>query len=152
MFKHILVPTDGSKLAQEAVIWTVSFAREAGARITFVCAVPPFPKMYLGPGAIFSDDAARLYHENAESSAWKILTAAETLAREAGVECTKQVLSSDRPYEVIVHAAAQNGCDLICMASHGRRGASALLLGSETQKVLTHSHIPILVHRPQISL
>jgi len=151
MFKHILVPTDGSELSQEAVIWTVSFAREAGARITFLCAVPSFPTMYLGPGAIFSDEAARLYHENAESAAREILAGAAVLALEAGVECSRQVISSDRPYEVIVNAAAQNGCDLICMASHGRRGASALLLGSETQKVLTHSYIPVLVHRTRVS-
>ena len=142
MFKHILVPTDGSKLSMEAVIWTVSFAREAGARITFVCAVPQFPKMYLGPGAIFSDEALGRYHENAEGVAREIVAAAGALAREAGVECTMQV---------IVDAATQNGCDLICMASHGRRGTSALLLGSETQKVLAHSHIPVLVHRPQAS-
>jgi nucleotide-binding universal stress UspA family protein len=151
MFKHILVPTDGSQLSQEAVIWTVSFAREAGARITFVCAVPRFPTMYLGPGAIFSDDAARLYHEKAESAAREILAGAAALAWEAGVECSSLVLSSDRPYEVIVNAAGQNCCDLICMASHGRRGASALLLGSETQKVLTHSYLPVLVHRTRVS-
>jgi nucleotide-binding universal stress UspA family protein len=151
MFKHILVPTDGSHLSQEAVSWTVTFAREAGARITFVCAVPLFPKMYVGPGAIFADNAARIFHENAESTAREILDAAEALAREAGVACTALVLTCDRPYEVIVNAASQNGCDLICMASHGRRGASAILLGSETQKVLTHSYIPVLVHRPQVS-
>jgi nucleotide-binding universal stress UspA family protein len=151
MFKHILVPTDGSTLSREAVIWTVSFARETGARITFVCAVPLFPKMYVGPGAIFADNAACIYHENAESVARDILADAEALAREAGVDCGSEVLSSDRPYEVIVHAAGSNGCDLICMASHGRRGASAFLLGSETQKVLTHSYLPVLVHRPQVA-
>jgi nucleotide-binding universal stress UspA family protein len=149
MFKHILVPTDGSILSRDAVIWAVSFAKEAGARISFVCAVPLFPKMYLGPGAIFADSAPSIFHENAETIAREILAAAEVLARAAGVECTKQVFSSDRPYEVIVSAASRNGCDLICMASHGRRGASAILLGSETQKVLTHSSIPVLVHRPQ---
>jgi nucleotide-binding universal stress UspA family protein len=152
MFKHILVPTDGSKLSLEAVIWTVSFAREAGARISFLCAVPLFPKMYLGPGAIFAEDASGIYHEKAQSVAREILAAAEALAREAGVECATLVLSGDRPYEVIVDAAIQNGCDLICMASHGRGGACALLLGSETHKVLTHSCLPVLVHRPPVSL
>nr|MBP6711180.1 universal stress protein [Propionivibrio sp.] len=70
------------------------------------------------------------------------------LAQEAGVECSKVALISEEPYESIIDAANQNDCDLIFMASHGKRGLKALLLGSETQKVLTHSTIPVLVHRP----
>jgi nucleotide-binding universal stress UspA family protein len=147
MFKHILVPTDGTQLSQDTVIRAISFARDAGARITFFCAEQPFPTMYFGIGAIFAADTPRIFHEKTDSTARDILDAAEKLAREAGVECSTLVLTSDAPYEAIIEAANRNACDLIFMASHGRRGVGGLLLGSETQKVLTHSTIPVLVHR-----
>ncbi|NVN90933.1 MAG: universal stress protein [Desulfuromonadales bacterium] len=147
MFKQILVPTDGSPLSQAAVTRAVSFAKEAGARITFLCVVQAFPTMYYGTGAIMSADMPGQFHKEVESVAHGILDAAEQLARDAGVECDKLVLSSDAPYEAIIEAANRCACDLIFMASHGRRGINALLIGSETQKVLTHSTIPVLVHR-----
>jgi nucleotide-binding universal stress UspA family protein len=147
MFKHILVTTDGTPLSQEAVTRAISFAREAGARITFFCAEQAFPPMFLGMGAIFAADAPGKFHELANRTAHDIVGAAELLGREAGVECTTLVLTSDAPYEAIIEAADRNGCDLIFMASHGRRGVSGIMLGSETNKVLTHSTIPVLVHR-----
>lgn len=147
MFKHILVPTDGSALSIEAFTRAVSFAREAGARITFFCAIQPAPKMYYGMGTIFDTHTFTTFRETMQSTAQKILDAAGKLAAEAGVECTKVMLVSEEPYEAIIEAANRNGCDLIFMASHGRRGVAGLLLGSETQKVLTHSTIPVLVHR-----
>ena len=148
MFKHILVPTDGSPLSQEAVTRAISFSREAGARITFLCAEHPFPAMYYGEGAIFAPHAPAEFHEREDSAAHAILDAAEKEAQEAGVECSKVAVISEEPYESIIEAANRNNCDLIFMASHGRRGLKALLLGSETQKVLTHSTIPVLIHRP----
>jgi nucleotide-binding universal stress UspA family protein len=147
MFKHILVPTDGSQLSQEAIVRAISFAKEAGARITFFCAEQSFPTMYFGIGAIFDAHSPRDFHEKVDSAAHDVLDAAEKLAQVTGVECTKLVLSSNEPYEAIIEAANRNACDLIFMASHGRRGINALLLGSETNKVLTHSTIPVLVYR-----
>ncbi len=147
MFQHLLVPTDGSPLSQEAVTRAISFAKEAGARITFFCAVQPAPKMYYGMGAIFDTHAFATYRDNMQGAANEILDAAEKFAEEAGVPCSKALLVSEEPYEAIIEAATQHQCDLIFMASHGRRGVSGLLLGSETQKVLTHTAIPVLVHR-----
>ncbi len=147
MFKHILVPTDGSQLSQDTVARAISFAKEAGARITFFCAEQGMPAMYYGMGAIFDAHAPSKFHEMQDSIAHEILDAAEKRAQAAGVDCSKLALTSEEPYEAIIEAANRNECDLIFMASHGRRGISALLLGSETQKVLTHSKIPVLVYR-----
>lgn len=147
MFKHILVPTDGSQLSLEAVKRGVSFAKEIGARITFLYAKPEFPVIYYGEGAMIDPTTPEKFDEMAESQAQEILCAAEQLAQEAGVESTKQSVTSDLPYEVIIEAAEKGNCDLIFMASHGRRGISGFLLGSETNKVLTHSTIPVLVFR-----
>ena len=147
MFKHILVPTDGSPLSIEAVTRAVSFAREAGARITFFCAIQPTPKMYYGMGTLFDTHMPVTFRETMQNTTLDILDAAEKIALEAGVECSKAMLVSEEPYEAIIEAANRNACDLIFMASHGRRGITGLLLGSETQKVLTHSTIPVLVHR-----
>lgn len=147
MFKHLLVPTDGSPLSQEAVTRAISFAREAGARITFFCAEKWMPKMYYGMGAIFDPHMPAELHKSADDTAHAILDAAEQEAQAAGVACSKLALASDQPYLAIIEAARRQDCDLIFMASHGRRGVGALLLGSETQKVLSHSTIPVLVHR-----
>jgi nucleotide-binding universal stress UspA family protein len=147
MFRHILVPSDGSPLSLDAVARAISFAKETGARITFFCAVEPYPRMFYGAGAIFDAQAPATYLEMMRASANEILEEAERSAREAGVACGKKTLVSGQPYEAILEAAAQHGCDLIFMASHGRRGIKALVLGSETQKVLTHSSVPVLVFR-----
>ena len=149
MFKHLLVPTDGSPLSQEAVIRAVSFAREAGARITFFCAVQPSPKMYYGMGSIFDAHMPTTFRESMRSTAQDILDAAEKSARKAGVKCRTVALVSEEPYAAIIEAARRDECDLIFMASHGRRGVKGFVLGSETQKVLTHSGIPVLVHRSE---
>jgi len=147
MFQHILVPTDGSPLSQDAVARAVSFTKEAGARITFFYAQPDTPAAYAGMGAISSPHLAQELRERLDGAAREILDAAEKVAGEAGLACTRVVLVGSKPYELIIQAAEANGCDLIFMASHGRRGVSALLLGSETTKVLTHSRIPVLVYR-----
>ncbi len=147
MFKHILVPTDGSQFSQDTVRRAVSFAKEAGARITAFYAKPEYPVVYFGEGALIDTTTPDQFAELAEQQAKKILGFVEELCLDAGVSCTSLTLTSDIPYEAIIEAATQSGCDLIFMSSHGRRGFSALLLGSETNKVLAHTTIPVLVYR-----
>lgn len=147
MFKHILVPTDGSPLSQEAVRRAVSFAKEAGARITAFYAKPEAPMPQYVEGIQIDKALQDQYAKMAEEQAQKVLGFAEGLCRDAGVACATSSASSDSPYEAIINAANAGGCDLIFMASHGRRGIAGLLLGSETSKVLTHSKIPVLVFR-----
>lgn len=147
MFKHLLVPTDGSELSQETARRAVSFAKETGARVTAVYAKPEYPVTYYGEGALIDPTTPEKFAELAEQQASQTLGFVETLCLDAGVECDKLSLTNDVPYEAIIAAATQSGCDLIFMASHGRRGFSGLLLGSETNKVLTHSKIPVLVFR-----
>ena len=147
MFKHILVPTDGYELSQQTVQRAVSFAREAGARITAFYAKPEYPVTYYGEGALIDPTTPEKFAELAEQQAKTVLGFVESLCRDSGVDCSTLSITSDVPYEAIVEAAEKSGCDLIFMASHGRRGISSLLLGSETNKVLTHSKIPVLVYR-----
>jgi len=147
MFKHILIPTDGSELSIETIKRAVSFAREVGARISFFYAKPDYPVAFYGEGALIDPTTPEKFAEMAERQAREILSKAESLSRNAGVECDTMTAVSDVPYQAIIDAASRAGCDLIFMASHGRRGISGLLLGSETQKVLTHSTIPVLVYR-----
>jgi nucleotide-binding universal stress UspA family protein len=147
MFKHILVPTDGSQLSTETVMRAVDFAKEAGARMTFFYAKPEYPVAFYGEGALIDPTTPEKFAEMTEQQAMEILGAAEQIARDSQVACASLAVSSDIPYEAIIEAASKAGCDLIFMASHGRRGISGLLLGSETQKVLTHSKVPVLVYR-----
>ncbi len=147
MFKHILVPTDGSALSADTVKKAVDFARETGAKITFFYAKPDYPVAFYGEGALIDPTTPEKFAEMAEKQAQEIFAAAQQLAAAAGVSCAVAAVTSDVPYQAIIEAASANGCDLIFMASHGRRGLSGLLLGSETQKVLTHSKVPVLVYR-----
>jgi nucleotide-binding universal stress UspA family protein len=147
MFKHILVPTDGTQLSDETVKRAVGFAREAGARITFFYAKPAYPVAFYGEGAFIDPTTPEKFAEMADQQAAAILDACAELARQANVPCTTRADTSEIPFEAIIAAADTAGCDLIFMASHGRRGLSGLLLGSETQKVLTHSKMPVLVYR-----
>ena len=147
MFKHILVPTDGSQLSLDTVRRAVGFARDAGATVTFFFAKPDYPVAFYGEGALIDPTTPEKFAEMAEQQSKEILGKAEALANEAGVGCDSRSSTSDIPYVAIIAAAQDAGCDLIFMASHGRRGISGLLLGSETQKVLTHSTIPVLVYR-----
>lgn len=147
MFKNILVPTDGSELSRETTRRAVSFAKETGARITAFYAKPEYPVSYYGEGALIDPTTPEKFAELAEQQAQQVLEYVAEQCRLAGVAVDKLSLTSDLPYQAIIDAASQAGCDLIFMASHGRRGFSALLLGSETNKVLTHSKIPVLVFR-----
>lgn len=147
MFKRLLVPTDGSTLSQDTVARAVSFAQEAGAHLVFFYAEPEAPAAYLGLGAISGNHMSQDVQERLDGAAREILEAAAAVASQAGVSFEKVVKVGNRPSELIIDAAQVHDCDLIFMASHGRRGVSALLLGSETHKVLTHSTIPVLVYR-----
>lgn len=147
MFKRILVPTDGSALSNDTVRRAVTFAREAGAHLTFFYAKPEYPVAFYGEGALIDPTTPDKFAELAEQQAQEILAACTQAAQAEGVPCSTLALVSDVPYEAIIAAATQAESDLIFMASHGRRGISGMLLGSETQKVLTHSKIPVLVYR-----
>lgn len=147
MFKHILVPTDGSELSRATAKRAVSFASEAGARITAFYAKPEYPIAYFGEGALIDPTTPEKFTEMADQQANQYLAEVATWCQEAGVECNTLAATSDIPYEAIINAAEQAGCDLIFMASHGRKGISGFLLGSETNKVLTHSKVPVLVYR-----
>lgn len=150
MFKHLLVPTDGSALSDATVQKAVDFAAETGAKITFLHAKPPIPagvysEAALPEGAITNAPEAYARATDAEDA--EILGSSVERARRAGVACAARTAVTREPHEAIIAAAQDAGCDLIFMASHGRRGLAGLLIGSETQKVLTHTKIPVLVHR-----
>ncbi|NMG74540.1 universal stress protein [Aromatoleum diolicum] len=147
MFKHILVPTDGSPLSESTVSRAVLFAKDAGARITFFYAQPDFPMPIYGEGALIDPTTPEQFGKAAADEAKRILDAAKAAADAAGVASDSDTIVNEVPYEAVIDAAERHGCDLIFMASHGRRGIAGLLLGSETQKVLTHSKIPVLVYR-----
>ena len=147
MFKHILVPTDGSQLSSETVKRAIAFAKETGAKVSFFFAKPDYPVAFYGEGALIDPTTPDKFAEMAEQQAKEILAAHEAAAKAEGVVSAAMSSVSDIPYEAIIAAAEEAGADLIFMASHGRRGISGLLLGSETQKVLTHSKIPVLVYR-----
>lgn len=147
MFKHILVPTDGSELSRATAKRAVAFAKEAGARITAFYAKPEYPIAYFGEGALIDPTTPEKFTEMANQQALQYLDELAAWCKEEDVPCDTVSATSDIPYEAIIEAAEKAGCDLIFMASHGRRGISGLLLGSETNKVLTHSRIPVLVYR-----
>ncbi len=147
MYKHILIPTDGSPASLRAAKAGVELARATGARVTAFFAAPtPTPVVYDGllPVGYMTPDQ---HAEVIARAASKYLGAVADLAKAAGVRCESIHVTSDFPAEAIVDSAKQRKCDLIFMASHGRRGLAGLLLGSETQKVLTHSKIPVVVYR-----
>ena len=147
MFKNILVPTDGSELSNGTVRRAVSFAREAGAQVVFFYAQPDFPMPIYGEGALIDPTTPEQFSQAAAAEAEAILGQARTVAEASDVPAITDTTVNEIPYEAIIDAANRHGCDLIFMASHGRRGLASLLLGSETQKVLTHSKVPVLVYR-----
>ncbi len=147
MFKHVLVPTDGSPLSDSTVAHAISFAKSIGAQITFFYAQPEFPLPVYGEGALLDPTTPEQFAKSAAQEASQILSRAQEAATAAGVTANTYTEINEVPYEAIISATDRNGCDLIFMASHGRKGIAGLLLGSETQKVLTHSKIPVLVYR-----
>jgi nucleotide-binding universal stress UspA family protein len=148
MFKNILVPTDGSALSRKAVRQAVQLAKEQKARVTGYYVGPPWKNRGSDDSiAAYGFISPQQHADNVKKTAARILDAVRKEARKAGVPCDCSFSMHDFPYVKIVEAASRNRCDLICMATHGRRGISRLLLGSETSKVLAHSKVPVLVCR-----
>lgn len=145
MFKHILLPTDGSVGSEAAIQAGVGLAKALGARVTGLHVVRPFHTFTYRPDMV--GDTEEQYLNDSEEQARKVLLTIEKHAQESGVPCDSVVVRSDDVHDAIVATARDRQCDLIAMASHGRRGMRAVLLGSETQKVLTHSLIPVVVYR-----
>jgi nucleotide-binding universal stress UspA family protein len=145
MFKHILLPTDGSELSVAAINHGVRLAKVIGAQVTGL-SVMPFQHTLLCEMEIPTKGQEKEAKRFKELSR-RYLAVIQKAAEGAGVACNVVYEQDDSPYEAIIRVAERKGCDLILMASHGRRGVKALLLGSETQKVLTHSKIPVLVVR-----
>ena len=148
MFKHILLPTDGSQLSERAVQRGIKFAQAIGARVTSVHVIPEF-RMMADDSFVLptSADLKRRYDKQAKARADKMLETIGKRATVVGVKYEGVSVMGDVAYEAIIATAKKRKCDLIMMASHGRRGLAGLLLGSETAKVLTHSKIPVLVVR-----
>jgi nucleotide-binding universal stress UspA family protein len=144
MYTNILIATDGSELAGNAVQHGIDLAMRIGAKVTVLTVSPPFHVFTTDTQMI--EDTAAQYQARMQQRAEKILGAVAHLAQAAGVVCETVHVEHEHPYQAIIDTAASRGCDLIVMASHGRRGISAIVLGSETVKVLTHSKIPVLVH------
>jgi nucleotide-binding universal stress UspA family protein len=145
MFKNILIPIDGCDHSEKAVRAGVHFAKSIGARITAFHVTPKFHALAY-PVELFEKTREESDRQNS-ARAKSLLNFARRTAGAAGVPCDLATASSDDPYEEIIKAAEGAGCDLILMASHGRRGIEGILLGSQTHKVLTHTHIPVLVYR-----
>jgi len=144
MFKRILVPTDGSDITQKAIAHAIELARSVGAQLYTISVKEPFPysaisEMQPTPPQEFFDAQERI-------AAKRVADVTES-AKAAGLACQGHTVEALHPWEAIIDHAKRQECDLLVMASHGRRGVTALLLGSETQKVLTHSTIPVLVVR-----
>jgi nucleotide-binding universal stress UspA family protein len=145
MYKHLLVPTDGSPLSDYAVDQALQLASALGARVTLFTVIEPFHVFALLPEQVA--DTREAYDRHAKVAADDRLRKAMDKAAAAGVAHETTVSTSEDPHAAIIAAAGSNGCDLIAMASHGRRGVNALVLGSVTAKVLTHSQLPVLVYR-----
>src|SRR5512136_625893 len=136
MYKNILLPTDGSDLAGKAVKDGLKLANTLGAKTTVLTVVKPFHVFTLEMSMV--EDAPAEYKQRTQELTAKILKTAADQAKAAGVACETVQVEHEHPYQGIIDTAKSKGCDLIVMASHGRRGISALVLGSETIKVLTH--------------
>jgi len=147
MFRDILVPTDGSKLSEKAVETGAKFAKAFGAKLHILHVRPPLDR------TIYSEGAATIYvpkdqvRKQIADEEWQLLASAGQVATACGISAETEYVLSQAPYQAIIRVAQERNCDLIVMASHGRKGISALILGSETQKVLTHTAIPVLVIR-----
>jgi nucleotide-binding universal stress UspA family protein len=145
MFRHILVPTDGSPLSTKAIKNAVSLAGSLNARVTVLTVIEPYHAFATDPEQLADTEAA--YKTHSKGRAARILSEADAVAQKAGVAYATQQLEHDQVHQAIIEAANKHGCDLIAMASHGRRGVAALVLGSVTAKVLAHSSLPVLVYR-----
>jgi nucleotide-binding universal stress UspA family protein len=146
MYRHILIATDGSDLAEHAVTDGLSLAKFVGAKATVIMVVELWfgSQPFMQPWSL---QELGNYNEQIKKQATSVLSRAESAAKQAGVSCDTIQVEEVRPYQAIIATATDRGCDLIVMASHGHSGLSAVVLGSVTNKVLTHTNIPVLVVR-----
>ena len=140
MYRHILIPIDGSKLAERGVAHGLALAKSLGATVSFIFVVEAFSEV---SGRFL--EAVGTYAELRKEQAASVLAGAAKAARTAGVSCETIQAESGQPHQAIIAAATDKGCDLIVMSSHGHSGLTALLIGSVTNKVLTHAKTPVLV-------
>ncbi len=140
MYRHILIPTDGSELAEHGVAHGLALAKSIEAKVSVIFVVEPFSEM---SGRFI--EAVASYAELRKEQATSALNRAARMAKEAGVSCETIQAENAQPHQAIIAAAEDKGCDLIVMSSHGRSGLSVLLIGSVTNKVLTHANTPVLV-------
>ena len=147
MFKRILIPTDGSPVAAKAIKAGVALAKERGATVTGYYAIEPAPTHIYGEGYLADKRLVEELERRAREVAQRSLDEVAAAAKAAGVQCETVVGKAVLPYKGIIDTAEKNRCDAIFMASNGHRGLTGLLLGSVTQKVLTHSKTPVLVFR-----
>lgn len=145
MFANILFPTDGSPQSEKATNSALRLAQLHGARLIVLSVAQPFPFVPLADGGIVPD--TQVFENQINAAARGNLDKVSAAAAAAGVPCETILSTSHSPYEEIVSVAEKHNCDLILMASHGRKGLNKLFLGSETQKVLAHTHLPVLVLR-----
>jgi nucleotide-binding universal stress UspA family protein len=146
MFKNILIPTDGTELSQQAVRMGVELAKLHQARITGIHVIPDYHLLIAYEGA-FDPVTEERIEEEAKTRAEMYLEFVRKTAEQAGIACDTVCETGDHPHDAILKTANARKCDLIVMTSHGRKGLAAMLLGSETRKVLTHGRIPVLVVR-----
>ena len=149
MYRHILIPTDGSELAEHAVTNGLSLAKSVGAKVTVIIVQEPFDLLSVPETRSSQRQALEnlaKHNEQGEKQA-SVLSRVADAAKQAGVPCDTMQVANARPYQAIIAAASERGCDLIAMSSHGRGGVSAVVLGSVTNKVLTHTKTPVLVYR-----
>jgi nucleotide-binding universal stress UspA family protein len=147
MYKHILLPTDGSALSQQAIHSGVLFARNTGATVTGVHVIPKQREDRLEAWVHHDPHYAEKREGIFEKIGDHYLAYIANSALAEGIPCTCKLVKSDEPYLAILKIAEREHCDLIYMASHGWKGDSALILGSETLKVLLHSKVPVLIHK-----
>jgi nucleotide-binding universal stress UspA family protein len=145
MYQHILVPTDGSALSKSAIEQAAGLARALKAHLTIVTVTTPFQPVAAEP--IYARTTALEHEKDMDKLSARILAEAKAIADSVGVSHSARHASSDQPWQAIIETAQSEGCDLIAMASHGRSGLAAIVLGSETTRVLTHSRIPVIVYR-----
>ena len=151
MFKHILLPTDGSAVSLKAAEAGISFAKEHGARVTIYHAMDPLPRYLWDEGFALPKELLDRMEEQAEQKAQELVTEAAEAAKAAGIEFDTAVDRPSSPHQGILDAAMRNRCDAIFIGSHGRSGMAGLLLGSVTRKVLSYANIPVTVYPNEVT-
>ena len=147
MFKHVLLPTDGSKVSRKAIRAGIRLAKELGAKVTAYYAVEAMPAYSYGDGYLLNATLMKEFDRRAREQGEKVLAEVVKAAKAADVRCETLITKPATAYQGIIAAAKRQRCDVIFMASHGRGDLATLLLGSVTQKVLAHTRTPVLVYR-----